>query len=229
MENYNMEYSNTIGKYLSVIHALKLIEILDNLSTEPSSYNKLETVKVISTNLSSISNRFAISKMDTDIKSILDNYLKYYDIIIKQKLIKQGINLDTLNSTEPVITGPTTLINQQSLNTDEPVTTFSIPTDYELNIDSISNYIENTVTYPQNVNSVINGNPSLNNTFCNDLSEDETISDHTEYDELTLHPGLVDEEPKVYINKYYDISDKVDSLEYVSKRGRKSKKINYKD
>jgi len=72
-----MEYSNTIGKYLSVIHALKLIEILDNLSTEPSSYNKLETVKVISTNLSSISNRFAISKTDSDIniKSILDNYL----------------------------------------------------------------------------------------------------------------------------------------------------------
>ena len=46
-----MENSDTIGKYLSVIHALKLIEILDNLSTEPSSYNKLETIKLISTNL----------------------------------------------------------------------------------------------------------------------------------------------------------------------------------
>ena len=224
-----MENSDTIGKYLSVIHALKLIEILDNLSTEPSSYNKLETIKLISTNLCSISNRFSISKINSDIKSILDNYLKYYDIIIKQKLIKQGINLDTLNSiTSPNITGPTTLINQQSLNTN--ITDNPITTDYELNINSISNYIEDAVTYPQNVNSIINANSSPNsNTLWNYLSEDETISDHTEYDELTLHPELVNEEPKVYINKYYDIPDKMDSLEYVSKRGRKSKKINYKN
>ena len=63
------------------------------------------------------------------------------------------------------------------------------------------------------------------------MSEDETISDHTEYDELILNPALVDEEqePKVYINKYCEILDKVNSLAYVSKHGRKSKKINYKD
>lgn len=223
-----MEYSDTIEKYLSVIHALKLIEILDSLSTESLSYYKLETVKLISTNLCSIANRFAMSKIDSNIKSILDKYLKYYDIIIKQKLIKQGINLDTLNPApiNPIITGT---INEQSLNSDELTPTSSIPTDYKLNIDSISNYIEDASTYPQNVNTVINVNSSLNSsTLCSNLLE-ETISDHTEYDELILNSGLVEDESKVFINKYCDISNKVDTLEYVSKRGRKSKKIKYFD
>ena len=197
-----MAACDTIGKYLSVIHALKLIEILDNLSNESSTYHKLETIKIISTNLFSISTRFNVSKMDSSIKSILNNYLNYYDFIIKQKLLNQSIDLDILNSVSntvnPITTEPT--INQQSF-------------------EAVA-----TVPYPENVNPVINQNSSLGSNY---LSEDETISDHNEYDQL--NQVLVNDDPKVYIDKYCDISNKADSsIQYLSKRGRKSKKINYK-
>ena len=93
----------------------------------------------------------------------------------------------------------------------------------------MSNYLEDTDIF-SNVN---NSNASINSNTLYHSENNDTISDLTQYDELILEsellgPELVDEEPKVYINKYYDVSDKVDSLEYVSKRGRKSKKINYK-
>uniref|UniRef100_A0A6C0EI41 Uncharacterized protein n=1 Tax=viral metagenome TaxID=1070528 RepID=A0A6C0EI41_9ZZZZ len=206
------EKQSTIGEYISVIYTLKLIEILDKLINNITvNHYKLETIKVISNIIITLSKNLYNSKLtDGNIESILLNYLNYYDNL-------NNPMMDNLNN--PITDN---LNNPITDNLNNPIT------------DNLNNPITDNLNNPMMDNL---NNPVLDNTIIDNDILDFINATLTNFETFSNKgdPAGIDYNTELYDDSDTDIStNNVNILkyelfpDYTTKRGRRTRKINYK-
>lgn len=170
---------------------------------------------MISTNLISITTKLHFSKLtDTNIKSILINYLNYYNNLIK--------NIDTEFPIEIPIPQDLSLpinpqLNESIINNDPNLLSW-----LQENLTS-----NNDLDPPHHTSIHSNITPSDFETFSNDiLSEIDKHSNTELYDDSETETETEVMKQKIYVDKYSEPTNQESN--YTTKRGRSTSKINYK-
>jgi len=214
------EKQSTIGEYISVIYTLKLIEILDKLINNITvNHYKLETIKVISNIIITLSKNLYNSKLtDGNIESILLNYLNYYDNL-NNPMMDNLNNPITDNLNNPITDN---LNNPITDNLNNPIT------------DNLNNPITDNLNNPMMDNL---NNPVLDNTIIDNDILDFINATLTNFETFSNKgdPAGIDYNTELYDDSDTDIStNNVNILkyelfpDYTTKRGRRTRKINYK-